>query len=267
MYDPQGGKDYGGAIDACYDQADAYLGEFMKRMKPDDLLMVMSDHGFGRLLYTINGQNFLYRTLGATQDVLCSDFFGAKFKIDVSGSGAEERYTSLRNRVVESLRSLTDPATGARIIDSIYVKEQIYKGPYVGSGPDVVCLENPDYLFFTLPRTPDLRLIDAGPSPDKTFSGFHRRRGTIALYGKQVEAGKTVEAKINDVAAIIMAYLSVPAPSELDGHVPAGIFVAGPAGELRLSKSDVSGYIKPGVFTTQGSKAMEKQLRAVGYMQ
>ena len=267
MYDPMGGKAYGGAIDACYAQADDYLGEFLKRLKPDDLLLVMSDHGFGRLLYTVNGQNFLYRTLGATADVACSDFFGAKFKIDVSGSGAEERYTSLRNRLIESLRSLTDPATGTRIVDSIYVKEQIYKGPYLGSGPDIVCLENPDYLFFTLPRTPDSRIIDAGPSPDKTFSGFHRRRGTICLYGKRVEPGKTVEARIVDVAAIIMAYLGVPAPSELDGRVPAGVFTMGPSGEIRLVKSDVSGYCQPGVFTAQGSKAMEKQLRAVGYMQ
>jgi hypothetical protein len=82
-----------------------------------------------------------------------------------------------------------------------------------------------------------------------------------------VEPGKTVEARVVDVAAIIMAYLGVPAPSELDGRVPAGVFTVGPSGEIRLVKSDVSGYCQPGVFTAQGSKAMEKQLRAVGYMQ
>ncbi|HVP57170.1 MAG TPA: alkaline phosphatase family protein, partial [bacterium] len=36
MYDPIGGKEYGGAIEACYKQADGYLGEFIKRMQPND---------------------------------------------------------------------------------------------------------------------------------------------------------------------------------------------------------------------------------------
>jgi hypothetical protein len=112
-----------------------------------------------------------------------------------------------------------------------------------------------------------VRIVDAGPSPDKAFSGFHRRRGTIGLYGSRVEAGAAVEARIVDVAAIIMAYLGVPAPSELDGRVPAGIFTGGPSGGLALVKSNVTGYRQPSAVSAQGSKSMENQLRAVGYMQ
>jgi predicted AlkP superfamily phosphohydrolase/phosphomutase len=267
MYDPVGGSEYGGQIEACYVQADTYLGEFVKRMRDDDLLVVMSDHGFGSLYYTVNGQNFLYRTLGATPDVTCADFFGAKFKIDVSGPNSEERYASIRNRLIEGLRALKDPAKGVPIIDSIYVKEQVYKGPYLSSAPDIVCMENPDYLFFTLPRTPDLRIIDAGPSPDKAFSGFHRRPGTICLYGKLVLPGKQLAARIVDVTPIILAYLGVPAPSEIDGRLPAQTFKAGPSGELRLVKSNDPGYRTRTGFLTQDSKKMEKQLRALGYMQ
>lgn len=267
MYDPIGGKEYGGAIEDAYVTADTYLGEFMKHMKDDDLLVVMSDHGFGRLDYTVNGQNFLYRTLGATQDVLCADFFGAKFKINVSGPNAEERYTSLRKRLIEGLRTLKDPARGVPIIDSIYVKEEIYKGPYLSTAPDVVCLENPDYLFFTLPRTPDLRIIDAGPSPDKGFSGFHRRPGAIGLYGKFVSPGTVLAARIVDVTPTILAYLGVPAPGDIDGRVPEQAFAAAPSGQLRLATSNSSGYRTPIAFSAQDSKKMEKQLRAIGYMQ
>ncbi|HVP57822.1 MAG TPA: hypothetical protein VMU02_06965, partial [bacterium] len=217
--------------------------------------------------YTVNGQNFIYRTLGPTQEVACSDFFGAKFKIDITGANAEEKYTSIRNRLIDGLRSLKDPANGASIVDSIYTKDQIYKGPYMATAPDVICMENPDYLFFTLPRTPDLRTIDAGPSPDKTFSGFHQRRGSLGLLGSRVEKGKTVEARVADVTAIILAYLGVPAPREIDGRVPDGIFTSGPSGEITLVKSDISGYRRPAAVSTLGSKAMEKQMRSVGYMQ
>jgi len=267
MYDPAGGEAYGNAVRDAYAMTDRYVGSFLPRLRDGDLLIVMSDHGFGRLYYTVNGQNFLYRTVGATQDVLCADFFGAKFKIDVSGPGAEERYASVRTRLIDGLKALKDPTNGTPIVDSIYVKEEIYKGPYLSAAPDVVCLENPDYLFFTLPRTPDLRVIDAGPSPDKAFSGFHRRKGTVAMFGKTVAAGQRFDGRITDIAPIIMAYLGVPAPAETDGRVPAQLFVTDPGVPLNLARSSESGYVRPNLVSSQDSKAMERQLRAVGYIQ
>jgi len=271
MYDPVIGPTYKNAIKDAYVRADNYLARFIDRMGPDDLLIVMSDHGFGHLYYTINSNNFIKRTLGtrgvSNAYVHPTDFFGAKFKIDVSGPGAEERYFSLRNRLIESLRSLTDPVHNAPIIDSIYVKEQIYKGPYLSTAPDILCLEKPGYLFFSLPETPDLRLLDSGPSPDKAFSGFHRRRGTIAVVGKRVKPGQTIEAKIIDIAALIYAYLGVPAPAEIDGRVPQGLFDETAPERVQLVKSQEAGYRRPVKLARQDSKKIEKQLRAVGYIQ
>ncbi len=267
MYDPINGPLYGDRIEAAYVQADNYLAEFIDRLQEGDLLIIMSDHGFGHLYYTINANNFIQRTLGNTEAVRCADFFGAKFKIDVSGPNAEERYRSIRNRMIEGLRALEDPVRGVPIIDSIYVKEDIYDGPYLSSAPDILCLEKPGYLFFTLPKTPDLRLLDSGPSPDKAFSGFHRRRGTIGMYGKHVKPGLSIEARIVDIPAIILAYLGVPGPGDIDGRVPAGVFGVYTAGSIDLVRSDLSGYRRPTGLSTQDSQTIERQLRAVGYIQ
>ncbi len=271
MYDPVVGPIYKDAIKDAYKRADNYLARFMDKMGPNDLLIVMSDHGFGRLYYTINSNNFLQRTLGTMETAHAyihpTDFFGAKFKIDVSGPGADERYFSLRERLIQSLRDLKDPVRNLPVIDSIYVKEQIYKGPYLSSAPDVMCLEKRGYLFFSLPKTPDLRLLDRGPSPDKAFSGFHRRRGTIGVLGKYVKPGLNLEARIIDIAALIYAYLGVPAPSEIDGRVPQGLFVQDAPQRIMLVKSNEPGYRRPVKLARQDSKAMEKQLRAVGYIQ
>jgi predicted AlkP superfamily phosphohydrolase/phosphomutase len=267
MYDPINGPLYRGCIQDAYVMADNYLAEFIRRMQDDDLLIVMSDHGFGHLYYTINSNNFIQRTLGTTDNVKCADFFGGKFKIYTSGPNAEERYLSIRNRLVEALRTLEDPVRGGAVVDSIYLKEDIYCGPYLSNAPDVLCFERPGYLFFSLPKTPDLRLVDAGPQPDKAFSGFHRRRGTIGLYGKYVKPGQVIEARIVDVAAIIFSYLGVPAPGELDGKVPAAVFTDESAGAIRLVKSEEPGYCRPTGMAAQDSETMEKQLRAVGYIQ
>jgi len=267
MYDPISGPVYADKILEAYIQADHYTEEFLKRMREDDLLILMSDHGFGHLYYMINTNNFIQRTLGTTENVHCADFFGGKFMINVSGPNAEEKYLSIRNRLIEGLKSLKDPVRGDAIIDSIYLKQEIYTGPYVSSAPDVMCFEKPGYLLFSLPNTPDLRLIDSGPQPDKAFSGFHRRRGTLAMMGKYVKPGANEDARIVDVAAMIYSYLGVPAPGELDGKVPAALFKDEAAGEMRLVKSDDPGYKRPTVLANQDSEKMEKQLRAVGYIQ
>jgi predicted AlkP superfamily phosphohydrolase/phosphomutase len=267
LYDPSLKDAYGDRVEWAYKRADTFLGEFMKRLQGNDLLMVMSDHGFGPLYYIVNTRNFLQRTLGNTEDVLCADFFGSKFKIDVSGRNAEEKFGSIRDRLIEGLADLEDPETGLKIIDSIYVKEDIYEGPYVGKGPDVLCLEKPGYLFFSLQVTPDLRLFDRGPSPDRAFSGFHRRMGTLFMYGNTVAPGQEVNARIIDITPTILTYLGVPVPAEMDGTVPRAAFLDEYRERVILVKSEDSGYKKPTGLGSQDWKKIENQLRAVGYIQ
>ena len=267
QYDPAMSEAYGDRVEWAYRRADNYLGEFMGRMEGNDLLMVMSDHGFGPLYYIINTRNFLQRTLGNNEDVLCADFFGSKFKIDVSGRNAEEKYNSIRKLLIEGLEELEDPERGCKIIDSIYVKEDIYEGPYVGKAPDVLCLEKPGYLFFSLNLTPDLRLFDMGPSPDRAFSAFHRRVGTIFMYGSTVEPGKRIDTRIIDITPTILTYLGVPVPAEMDGDVPREAFRSEFRDKVILVKSEDSGYKKPTGLGSQDWQKIEKQLRAVGYIQ
>jgi predicted AlkP superfamily phosphohydrolase/phosphomutase len=266
MYDAAVGRLYGLEIEKAYRRADDYLGVFLGKMQESDLLVVMSDHGFGPVYRIMNSYNFLFRAVGAAPEVLCADFFGGVFKISATGPGAEERYASLRAKLVRELGALQDPEHGGAVIDSVYLKEQIYTGPYVGQAPDVVCKERPGYLFFTLSRTPDLRLFDAGPNPDRMFSGYHVRRGTLGLFGKHIRPGLAVEARIVDVAPIIYAYLGVPAPAQVDGRVPAA-FDDEIAGQMVLARARESGFRVPRGGGQQDSKRIEKQLRSIGYIQ
>jgi predicted AlkP superfamily phosphohydrolase/phosphomutase len=267
LYDPAKAEAYGDRVEWAYKRADSFLGEFLDRLGEDDLLMVMSDHGFGPLYYIVNSRNFLQRTLGTTETVLCTDFFGSKFKIDVTGPGAEEKFNSIRARLIEGLDELQDPERGVSVIESVYVKEDLYKGPYMSNAPDVLCLEKPGYLFFSLNVTPDLRIFDRGPSPDRSFSGFHRRMGTIFMYGKGVVPGERIKVRIIDITPTILTYLGVPVPSEMDGRVPGEAFKEGFRDRVVLVKSDDPGYKEPSGLSSQDRDKIEKQLRAVGYIQ
>lgn len=267
MYDRAQAATYGGKIDEAYEKADAYLGDFMGRLGDDDLLIIMSDHGFGHLHYTINARNFVYRTLGTHADALCADFFGGIFKIEVTGRNADQRYASIRDRLADGLRELKDPERGVSMIDSVYFKDDLYGGPYLGRAPDVICLEKPGYLFSRLPRTPDLRILDRGPNPIWTHTGYHRRKGSLGLYGSCIRPQEPIRARIVDITPIVLAYLGVPVPEEVDGRVPESAFSSETLGRVNLAKSETSGYRRPTGLSPQDSEKIEKQLRAVGYIQ
>jgi len=58
-YDPQAAQRYGGLLLRLYQKADAIVARLWEQIGPDDMLLVMSDHGFGPLHGTVNLNNFL----------------------------------------------------------------------------------------------------------------------------------------------------------------------------------------------------------------
>jgi predicted AlkP superfamily phosphohydrolase/phosphomutase len=58
-YDPQATQRYGDSLLSLYQKADAILARLWEQMGSDDVLLVMSDHGFGPLHGTVNLNNFL----------------------------------------------------------------------------------------------------------------------------------------------------------------------------------------------------------------
>lgn len=59
QYDPQAAQRYGSSLLTLYQKADAILARLLEQTGPDDVLLVMSDHGFGPLHGTVNLNNFL----------------------------------------------------------------------------------------------------------------------------------------------------------------------------------------------------------------
>ena len=58
-YNPQAAQRYGGSLLTLYQKADVILARLWEQTGPDDVLLVMSDHGFGPLHGTVNLNNFL----------------------------------------------------------------------------------------------------------------------------------------------------------------------------------------------------------------
>ena len=157
------------ALRDLYDRADELVGETLERLRPDDVLFVISDHGFKPFTRGVNLNTWLRETgylflksdpADGTPPPLPADTAAEPAEIDwsrtrayASGLGGfylnlagreqqgivtEAEAAPLREELVEKLSGLRDPATGRRCINQVLQDVNCYRGPYVENGPDLV---------------------------------------------------------------------------------------------------------------------------------
>jgi predicted AlkP superfamily phosphohydrolase/phosphomutase len=133
----------------------------MKTSREKGLFMMLSDHGFAPIKKEVYLNPFLQKT-GFLELRAEGQFFEKignqtkAFNLDpcriylndkeVYGRGKVERdeRSTLLKEIQEALSTLQSES-GEKVIDKIYLKEQIYKGPFVDQAPDMVCLPKDGY--------------------------------------------------------------------------------------------------------------------------
>lgn len=149
------------AIRKLYTDMDELLGRIRRKLGPDDVLMVMSDHGFKPFRRGVNINTWLWQhgylalkgdaPTGAEwyQDVdwtrtkaYAVGLGGIYFNLagrDANGvvqPGEEEQ--ALRAEIAEKLGALHDDEMNAPAVAQVYDTNEIYKGPYVKEAPDLL---------------------------------------------------------------------------------------------------------------------------------
>ncbi len=150
-------KKYASLMDEWYERMDVVVGRVMERF-PDALLMVMSDHGFGsfRRRFNINTwlkQNGFAAMRNVFDPAAPMNFDFAKTRAYALGINA--LYVNLTGReragivpktdkravmseVREKLIAYRDPETGEQVVKDVYFCSDIFKGPLVKVGPDMI---------------------------------------------------------------------------------------------------------------------------------
>jgi len=158
------GKDterHADAIRDMYIRLDGLLGRLRKKLRPNDALIVLSDHGFCSFKRGVNLNTWLkeegYLHLKEDREESGDWFEGVDwertkaFSIGLTGmflnrrgreaqgiveAGDEAR--ALKREMIGKLKSLTDPADDRRVIREVYDAEEIYDGPYGEDAPDLL---------------------------------------------------------------------------------------------------------------------------------
>jgi len=145
-----------------YAQIDRFLGQIYEAIGKDDLFMIMSDHGFcgiDREVYLnawLRQQGYLAFSTAAPKSYSDIDARTRAFAMDPSRIYIHQKGKFPGGRVepngavqalTEELREgiLGMEVEGRRVVEQVYRKEEIYRGPYLDRAPDLVVVPKRGY--------------------------------------------------------------------------------------------------------------------------
>lgn len=149
-----------GAIAWSYGEADRILGRVMQQMRPDDRLIVISDHGFSPYRWSVHLNRWLvdngFMTLQGNSAESAIGFADVDWSAtrayalglnsiylnlagrESEGIVTEQQAPELKRRISQGLLAFTDEQREQPVVKTVYDGEQIYPGNENGDAPDLV---------------------------------------------------------------------------------------------------------------------------------
>jgi predicted AlkP superfamily phosphohydrolase/phosphomutase len=179
-------------------------------------------------------------------------------------------YEQVRAAVIQLLREVKDPASGARIFEDAFAAEQIYSGKYLPSAPDIVFELAGGYMISAgigLSGVLDGGYVRDARQPDG--SGYHRPEGIFIGHGPGLRKTREVRAELVDIAPTVLALMGIAVPAEMDGRVIEEAIRPGilASGQLTVEAS-VAGQDDAGrpIYSADEEKQIAKRLAELGYL-
>ncbi len=161
-YDPRVARFFGDEVEKIYIRMDHLLAQIEKYIDSRTVLIIMSDHGFNPFARGFNLNTWLFETgyhklrnpwikdkgsLFEYTDWSRTKAYGLGLNglyINLKGRESQgivnpgSEYENLVRELADKLESFVDPVTGKKPIYKAYITRDIYHGPYVNQGPDII---------------------------------------------------------------------------------------------------------------------------------
>jgi predicted AlkP superfamily phosphohydrolase/phosphomutase len=232
------------AVETSYEQADAVVGRLMRELSDQDVLIVLSDHGFKGFRRGVNLNTWLHREgylavkPGASgeaewlRDVdweqtraYAVGLGGLYLNIrgrEAKGVVAPDEVQSLKTELIEKLSGLRDEQEGAVAIDRVFDTAAATPGPYTDMGPELVIGYAAGYRASwdaAQGKVGGLVIEDN----TRRWSGDHcvdPRHVPGVLFSSRGLASS--EASIMDIAPTVLSLFGVKPPGYMEGRSLAG---------------------------------------------
>lgn len=228
-----------------YQQADRVVGTVMDRfLRPEDILVIVSDHGFHSFRRAVNLNNWLasvgyltYRADADPQQPLEQRIDWEHTRASALGLtgirlnqlGREPRGVvlagpqseTLKRELTEKLYQLEDPASlpVVRPVSAVSPAEELYHGPWAGEAPDLVVSWKLGYRT-NLQWLPGRSSTAVFADNRLRWSGDHVTTDPRLVPGVLFSSRplSISRAGLEDIGPTVLAFLGVQVPAEMDGH-------------------------------------------------
>jgi predicted AlkP superfamily phosphohydrolase/phosphomutase len=216
-------------------------------------------HGKVSLPQSINwSKTKAYTTIRSTGEGVSLNVAGR----EIDGIVDPGDFEKVRDQLLDRLGSFVDPKTGKKPVKEIYKREEVFKGKFADTAPDILMVPNEGY---------SLTHAKAAYEDADWVSGDHRIEGTIVAVGPNVKPFETPPALI-DMAPTLVAALDAPTAVQPTGRVLHEVVGARELVSREATESSSAGSGIPGmgneadVSDTEADE-MEEHLRGLGYIE
>jgi len=136
----------------------------------------------------------------------------------------KEEYKRLISEIIKKLKTLKDPETGRPVIKNVWMKYELYTGPFVENLPDIIIEYSGESEYESVLGFNEQYLINKPLFYIPDVSSAHKRNGIFIAYGPGIKKGYRVDVKIYDIAPTILHIFGLPIPNDMDGKVLMEIF-------------------------------------------
>jgi len=274
-----------------YQRIDSFLGEVFELLTEDTYLLILSDHGVGKLEKNFHINNWLLkngylflkdtfkvklrklRSFYKMKDVdwqktkaysLCTNqvFINLKGRESQGIVNPGQEYEELRQGLIKQMSEIKHPYKDKFLIDKIYNKEEVFSGQKLFALPDILFICDDFEIGAPGGEKVSTLKIFSGPGP---WKGNHRLYGTFFAYGKGIKRGFEVKgARIEDVSATITALSAGVVPDDFDGKVLDSIFEDENLAKVEIEK--LSTKKEKREEFSQDDKVIRERLQSLGYI-
>jgi len=240
MYDPDLADKFGKTLEESYRIMDGIVGNVMTKLNDDDLLMVLSDHGFESWRQGFNVNDWLQDNgylkianedqakVGFLQGLdwsntkaysvgLSSLYLNLEGR-ETQGSVSKEEWDNVISEIKDKLLEVRDPGSNMKVFTNIYTKND-FKGEAVADAPDISFGYNRYYQSSKSAAKGGFGNSMFSPNDDK-WSGEHASADVawcpgILISNKLVE---TDNPNILDLGVTALTYLGRDVPADFEGE-------------------------------------------------
>ncbi len=252
-YDPALAARYKDSIRDVYVFMDDVVGEAMRDLRRDDVLVVCSDHGFHTWHKSVNYNTWLvrhgYMTLknnSPDTEKKLEDLFGqgqfwpnvdwkrtkayalglGDIYINLKGREAQgivepgAEYERIRNQIIRDLEAFTDPESGDHPVRTVYKREEVYNGYDPDLIPDLFAANDDKYRV-------SWQTSLGGIPPDEIQVNARKWSGDHCSFDAEITKGiffanRKLDVNggvdITDIDPTVLTWFHVPLPDSLDGR-------------------------------------------------